>query len=422
MSKLLPPGANLEFYKKEAKRLLANYRAQKPRALALAKKYQGTASASFSLHDAQLVIARQHQFPSWAKMKAHIEFGPVKQALLAALEGNDLPRTREILAEHPALLHENVRSIDWGPPMAVAALCGHEEMVRELRGLGARDVQKAFGRSLLRGNASMEGIARFLISEGADPKADPGNSPLFGTAETLNANGFRFLLGLGLDPHPHKPNPDGTSFSTPLGWLFGAYVRQPPAKAECLSVLWEAGVRWPDTPVTAIYANRPDLLIAHLRQDPELIHRRLSQGEIFLPELGYTGGAEWAPLVGGTLLHLALDQKNLELAQLLLGEGADINARALVAEDGIGGHPPTFHAVIDNTTGDVAAATTWCLDRGADLTVRATLRQLIPWMDEPPLGERFPDVTPLDFATRFVPCNFANLAAIPILKERGGIE
>src|SRR5207247_2142112 len=49
-------------------------------------------------------------------------------------------------------------------------------------------------------------------------------------------------------------------------------------------------------------------------------------------------------LRGATLLHMAIEFGEIEIAELLLDRGANINARSKIT-DGIGGQTPIFHAI-----------------------------------------------------------------------------
>jgi ankyrin repeat protein len=53
----------------------------------------------------------------------------------------------------------------------------------------------------------------------------------------------------------------------------------------------------------------------------------------------------FTPLVGASLLHVAAEYGNAEVARVLIEQGADVNARAGVDKYGLNGHTPLFHTV-----------------------------------------------------------------------------
>jgi len=70
----LPARPSLEQLKKQAKELLQAHQSAEPEAIRLfAAWHPGKNAKSFALHDAQLVLARQYGFVSWAKLKEEIE-------------------------------------------------------------------------------------------------------------------------------------------------------------------------------------------------------------------------------------------------------------------------------------------------------------------------------------------------------------
>ncbi|GEM_PF-228183 len=115
----LPDHPDLSFYRKEAKRLVREYREQDMNALARVKashpRYCETgepeAGRRFSLHDAQLVIAREHGLPSWPKLKHLIEFRTldasdmeqVFEQFKLSVNTENPERLRTLLAKYPAL-------------------------------------------------------------------------------------------------------------------------------------------------------------------------------------------------------------------------------------------------------------------------------------------------------------------------------
>ncbi|WP_298844221.1 ankyrin repeat domain-containing protein [uncultured Roseobacter sp.] len=70
----LPARPSLEYLKKQAKRLLRAAKSNNPTALAKIGPYFGDPS-QISLQQAQLVIARDHGFSSWTRLKRHIQSG-----------------------------------------------------------------------------------------------------------------------------------------------------------------------------------------------------------------------------------------------------------------------------------------------------------------------------------------------------------
>src|SRR5690242_15676112 len=82
MSKSLPSRPNLEQLKNQAKDLLKSHQSGDAESLKRIRanhpNYSNAAeveirAAKFSLSDAQLAIAREYGFPSWPRLKEHIE-------------------------------------------------------------------------------------------------------------------------------------------------------------------------------------------------------------------------------------------------------------------------------------------------------------------------------------------------------------
>jgi hypothetical protein len=86
MSRQLPEKPNLEYLRKQAKELLRSMRQGK-------------------LADAQLALAREYGFPTWADLKAHVQvlgLSPV-EALKTAVCDSNATRVRAVLNQHPEL-------------------------------------------------------------------------------------------------------------------------------------------------------------------------------------------------------------------------------------------------------------------------------------------------------------------------------
>ena len=80
--KTLPATPDLEYHKKQAKRLRKSHQAGDPKAIERIREFHPVylhssendiLAGKFSLRDAQLVIAREYGIASWPKLKKHIE-------------------------------------------------------------------------------------------------------------------------------------------------------------------------------------------------------------------------------------------------------------------------------------------------------------------------------------------------------------
>jgi ankyrin repeat protein/ketosteroid isomerase-like protein len=210
-SRGLPGNANLEQLKKGAKSFQRAARAGDPGAAAVVNEFHprlGSAVpgspelAGFTRADAQLVIARQFGFPSWPKLKAHLELvarysrSPHEQAVggplsdeqavideflrLACLTyGDDHPdrprRALALLEQHDWLARASIHTIaatglldaarellDRDP--AQASLVGGPHRWEPLLYLTYSRVALSPGRSAI-------AVARLLLEHGADPNA-----------------------------------------------------------------------------------------------------------------------------------------------------------------------------------------------------------------------------------------------------------
>jgi methyltransferase (TIGR00027 family) len=128
---------NLDNQRKRARSFLNAVRARDTEALqrlaAAHPRFRDSGGEDFSrlsLHHAQLVIAREHGFASWAKLKAHIEASthPLMGALIAAadraLENDSAaplfrdPLARALAGEAGMKLHSDLRTMTWPPNAA----------------------------------------------------------------------------------------------------------------------------------------------------------------------------------------------------------------------------------------------------------------------------------------------------------------
>jgi hypothetical protein len=183
---------------------------------------------------------------------------------------------------------------------------------------------------------------------------------LFTPCENLEPEPPQWLLDHGADPNRGNPKDPGTA----LDYVIQTYPRDPKRLTRCIEILLAAGAhtRYDLPGVLPILRGRTAELATLLDADAALLHRHY-------PELdcGQSGGRRLT-LRGATLLHVAAEYGFLDAASLLLDRGADVDARATIDSNGVGGQTPIFHALTCDGNHKVAQL---LIDRSADLTIRA---------------------------------------------------
>lgn len=228
-----------------------------------------------------------------------------------------------------------------------------------------------------------------LVRHGADVNGLRGGwfPVLFTPCENLEPEPLKWLVDHGADPNRGVPHDPGT---TALDYTLRTYPRDPKRLTACIEILLAAGAhtRYDVPGVFAILHGRNGELVALLDADPSLIRRRYTQ-----LDCGASGG-RLLTLRGATLLHVAAEYGFFDACGILLDRGADVNARAQIDADGVGGQTPIFHALthFKGVNPEVAQLLS---DRGADLTIRAR----VPGHYERP-GELL-DVSAAEYAAIF---------------------
>ncbi len=414
----LPVRPDLTQLKHQAKDLLRAIRRGEAEALEDLRTHhpKPPAPAEAKLSDAQLVLARCYEVPSWTRLVLACR-------LIDAIWEDDLETVRALVLEHPRLLHEHatVRDSNWGPPLSYAANLGRDRIIRMLHGLGATDLEHAMDRAALQGKTETARMLHAML--GAPP---PPEGALGGPAYTLSLSGTALLLELGapvVDPRGNR--------LAPVDVVLESDSRKPEEKHAILEAYVRHGLALPDTPAMALHRGRIDLLEEHLRRDPGLLRRTFRHEEIYPPELGCHDevlATHGTPLAGATLLHMCVDYDEMEIARWLLERGMDPDAKAAVDAEGFGGHTALFATVVSQPAfwmnyqgrSQEAPFTALLLDRGADPNARASLRkQLHPGYGEDTLHE-YRDVTPLSWGERFHSRIFVSEPAMRLIRERGG--
>jgi ankyrin repeat protein len=415
VSRGLPAQPHLDIPRREARELLEQWRERRPDARERVKSRHphfkdmaedGPGERVFRLADAQLVVAREYGLANWTALKQRIAAASAAGALHEAIHAGNRDAVLALLAAHPEMLHLPVWSGNWGPPMSHAANLGRLEIIKACAEIGARDFQHAFDRALLQGKIE---CARWLHANGA--KLAPGL--VMGSCETLNVDGFKFLLEVGAP----LTNEHGNRLA-PLTLALETYQRLPSGKHAILQLFAQHGYALPDTPTMALHRGDLAGLEAHLRRDPRLLERRFTLREIYPPECGCANdgrsGMHWTPIDGTTLLHLAIDFHEREIVDWLLARGADVNARATIDADGFGGHTPLFNALVCGPWHD-PGVTQRLLERCALTDVRVNLRKFLDWREEPGWHEAR-TITAAEWARTFPEQGWVNTPALRLLQ------
>jgi ankyrin repeat protein len=381
------------------------------------------AGEAASIADAQCKIARLYGFPSWPKLKAHVESVAEVGQLRQAIDTNDINRVKMLMTRNPAL-HGAPLGYGKDGPLTWVAECRvpwASPSPERLAIAGwmiehGSDVHQGGDGPLMR--AALNGyripMMELLVSHGANVNAFwHGHFPIiFAPCESLDPDALRWLLEHGADPdcRGHGYEMSGHQYpGTALDYIIASYARSPRRLSACIDVLMAADgtTKYTMPGVLDLLRGRLDSLSALIDADPALVEKRF-------PELdcGPTGGRSLT-LRGGTLLHVAAEYGSVAAATLLLERGADVNARAAVDDAGIGGQTAIFHAVTQFEDGGLPV-TQLLIERGADLRVRVRLPG-----DYERRGE-IVECTPLGYALRFG--GTAQRRTVKTLQDGGAVE
>jgi hypothetical protein len=320
-----------------------------------------------SLTQAQFRVAREYGFASWARLKAHVESLDRAGQLKAAIDDNDADRVFRLMTADPEL-HRTPIIPKGDLPLTYVARCqpSRLEIAEWMLANGSdvhQDDESALGAAL---SPDRQPILKLLVAHGAnlDARAWGWFPLLFFPVENLDPVRLKLMLDLGANPD--CPRSDGGEAETALDYACRIYVRRQHDLTACIDLLLAAGGTTQfDVPVVMdLLRNHLDSFAERLAADPSLVSARFSQ-----LAFGVTGG-RLLQLRGATLLHVAAEYQNLDAVMLLLDRGADVNARATVDDNGVGGQTPIFHSATQFSDNGLPV-TRLLVARGADLSVRA---------------------------------------------------
>ncbi len=198
---------------------------------------------------------------------------------------------------------------------------------------------------------------------------------IIGEIELHSVEGIKKCFSGGIDPNTHFRG-------VPLIYeLISEYTRSPRFK-ECVRVFMDHGLEFEDKALLAVLLNDAVSLKEYISHAPETVRKR------------YTLKCAYTQMHEATLLHICAEFNHLACAEVLVGQGADINIQAGFDENGFGGQTPVFHTVNQNGNQSVDMLH-YLISCGADLQI--TIPGII-WGKGYEWETLIPSVNPVSYA------------------------
>lgn len=149
---------------------------------------------------------------------------------------------------------------------------------------------------------------------------------IVGEIETHSVDGIKECFSNGVNPNDFFRN-------EPLIYeLTSEYLRSSRFK-DCVQAFVDYGLIFDDKILLSVLLNDDQSLENQIKHSPAIIDKR------------YTLRCAFTPLYEATLLHICAEFNHVACAEVLVNNGADINAKAGFDENGFGGQTPIFHTV-----------------------------------------------------------------------------
>jgi hypothetical protein len=296
------------------------------------------------------------------------------------------------------------------------------ETVKKLASLDKQMAMRALDQALMDGS-EME-IASLLFDLAGNPAMPPGI--LLHSTFKMNVPEARWLLDKGAQIRDSS----GT-LNAPVESILQSPIRDTSAKHAMLELYVENGLDLPDSPTMALHRGRIDLLERLAADDATIVNRTFSHREIYPDTLGCgepVDAVVGTPLDGTTLLHIAIEFGELEIAKWLIARGANVNAKSAVNVKGFGGYTPIFSAVVStpnywmnkNEGPFIAPFAELLLEHGADPNARAAIQK----RHHPGYGHgqltQYRSVNPLMWGEWFEDKLFVSKPAMEVIERAGG--
>ena len=177
-------------------------------------------------------------------------------------------------------------------------------------------------------------------------------------------------------------NPNDYFRNEPLIYeLTSEYTRTSRFK-DCVKAFVDHGLQFDDKNLLAVLLDDTKSLELLVSNDPEIVFKK------------YTLRCAYTPLHEVTLLHICAEFNHVSCAEVLVNNGADVNAKAGIDENRFGGQTPIFHTVNQNSNQSIDMLN-FLLSKSADLKI--TVPGLI-WGKGYEWETLIPAVNPISYA------------------------